>query len=82
MGNMKIIDKPKTITQTVLEVFDGFEVGEEYSGLELKRMCVNRNPKMKFTYVETCLKILRAKRRPQFICISHQKSKYLKIKEK
>lgn len=73
------IDKPISITKTVLDVFDGMKTGEEYSGYELKRFCVQKNPKMKNCYVETLLKILRAKRRSQILCTSRQKSKYKKI---
>lgn len=74
------IDKPKTITSTVLEVFDGLKVEEEFSGYDLKRWITRRNPACEYTYIETYLKILRAKRREQYICINHQKSIYRKIK--
>lgn len=78
MASMKIT-KPKSITKTVLEVFDHMKVGEEYSGYDLKRWVTKKNPACEYVYIETYLKILRMKRRSQFICINHAKSIYRKI---
>ena len=68
-----------TKTDTAKKVFASIRVGEEFNGLDFKRWCVRENPKLKYTYEETFLRILRMHFRSQFVCIDRAKSKYRKV---
>lgn len=78
-GEKMVLSVETTKTDTAKKVFTSIRVGEEFNGLEFKRWCVKENPKLKYTYEETFLRILRKHFRSQFICIDRAKSKYKKV---
>ena len=79
MGEQMVLSVETTKTDTAKKVFTSIRVGEEFNGLEFKRWCVKENPKLKYTYEDTFLRILRKHFRSQFICIDRAKSKYKKV---
>lgn len=72
------IDK-LTVRDSVNKAFADLKTNQEFSGYEFKRMCVSYAPNLRFKYVDTFLRLLRATHREEFICISRAESKYRKI---
>ena len=74
-GNDKV-----TVTSVIREVFEhDISVGQEFSGLDFKKLCVRKVPAFAFKYEDTFLRILRHHYREQFVCVSRSKSIYKKI---
>lgn len=75
---MNAVEK-MTVSDIVRNVFDGMDVGTEFSGLEFKQMCIRLEPKYQFKYEDTFMRLLRLNRRVHFVCINRGKSLYRKV---
>jgi hypothetical protein len=73
-------EKFQTLKAAVIDVFDKLPENLEFHGNELHNWVWSVYPKARHVYVDSILKCLRKHRRPSFVCVDIQSSKYRKIK--
>jgi len=60
-------------------VIDGYPIGFEFYGNELKDDVVRIYPESQYAYVDTILKMARRHRRDSYICIDRNNSLYKRV---
>jgi len=75
----KAESKPVSLAGAVRFVIDGYPVGHEFHGLDLKKDVFRVYRASRYTYPDTLLRRMREFRRRQVVCLSTWESLYKKV---